>query len=617
MDTIKRKTFGRTASLGCLYDAHSDNILSLSIFNQSLSNELIQTVDTHFSDYKYSFSDSFEEKFSNLNVEAELKLSVMGGLFKLEGSAKYLNEQKSSFKSVKSSLIYNIKTKRQFISLTNENLKPLVSSVALGVKNATHVIVGIDWGANTVASFEYENNEHSEKKKIEGSLRAHMEKAAFSISGSASVKFDESEKKIGESLAIRFYGDFIPKNEDLPNSVEKTIELMKKIPKFIEDSNDCKGVPIEIELIPIDLAEKLFAFESKVERLLFDVNVESINRIQRELDLHLEAKQKFNDCKKDAIENADYFPDSTIKLIDEAEQNINTAETRFRSLLSKLLVGIRSGEKKANEIEDLLEAFQKSGWCGSGIHKFLNENKKTLNQMEKVNNYKSINAVYLDKKKNVETFIQNNKSKEIYIMLLSEELIEHNKDLYKKNTDCFNSLLRSHSLSISNNETCFWIYDYSIHPDALICPEKKIAIKYYKNGIEIDGDFYQNEVIWSDRCIAEAVTMNYSLTKPEKTIKINLACPNWKTKKGCSKLKCEWWCKNCQSLIEYDLNSMFFCQCGGTLAHDYGFMCKDKNHPENEFLKYEQAELEKRLRGIKTNKEINILLLGESGVGKR
>ena len=120
MTSIKRNTFGRAAVLGCLYDARTDNICSLSIFKQSLPDKLIQTVDTHFSDYKYSFNDSFEEKFSNLNVEAELKLSVMGGLLSLEGSAKYLGEQKKSFKSVKGSLIYNIKTKHQSLSLSNE-----------------------------------------------------------------------------------------------------------------------------------------------------------------------------------------------------------------------------------------------------------------------------------------------------------------------------------------------------------------------------------------------------------------------------------------------------------------------------------------------------------------
>ena len=45
-------------------------------------------------------------------------------------------------------------------------MKPLVSSSALESINATHIIVGIDWGANTVASFEYENHDNREKRGI-------------------------------------------------------------------------------------------------------------------------------------------------------------------------------------------------------------------------------------------------------------------------------------------------------------------------------------------------------------------------------------------------------------------------------------------------------------------
>jgi hypothetical protein len=593
MNTIKRKTFGRAASLGYMYDARSENVLSLSIFNQPLFDEFIQTVDTNFSDYTYSFNDSYEEKFCNLNVEAELKLSVMAGLFQLEGSAKYLNQQKSSFKSVKGSLIYNIKTKRQFFSLTNEKLKHFVSSVALEMKNATHVIVGIDWGANTVASFEYANHEHSEIKKIEGELRAHMERITCSIYGEANINFNESDKKIRETLEIKFSGDFIPQNEYLPNSVEKTIELMKQIPKFIEKSNDGKGVPIEIELIPIALFEKIFELETKIDRLLVDVNVENINRIQIELDLHLAAKQKFNDFKKDFVEKYDYFPKSTFELIKITENNIKHFETKFRTSLSHLLVGIRSGEKQVSELSNWLEEFNKSGWCATDIENFLLENKKILNKMETIKNYESLNVVFLDKKKNVEILIQQNKSKEIYILFFSEELIQLYEDLYKKNLDFFFSLLRINSANVN---IIFWIYDYNIHSDSSFCPEKKICIKYNKEGREIDADFYQNGISWKN--LAEAVTMRYGLRKPKSPVKLNLACPNWLSEQGCSRAKSEWWCKKCKTVIEADIkidNSMFHCECGGTLAYDYGFLCNDKHHPENQFIKYEKKELKELL----------------------
>jgi hypothetical protein len=261
MDVIKRKTFDKSAALGTLYDARSDNLVSISLFDQQFPSDIIETVDIPATEFKYSFNHSFEEKFCNLNIEAELKLSVMCGLFKLEGSGMYLNEQKSSFKSVKGSMIYNIKTKHQSFSLTNKKLKPILSSDAIEMKNATHVIVGITWGANTVASFEYENTENSDKTRIEGIMKAYMDNVKVSISGNANAKFDENSKKIGENLTIKFYGDFIIQSDELPISVEKTIELMKKIPKFIENSNEAKGVPIEIELIPISLVEKIFALD--------------------------------------------------------------------------------------------------------------------------------------------------------------------------------------------------------------------------------------------------------------------------------------------------------------------------------------------------------------------
>ena len=531
-----------------------------------------------------------------LNGEADLKLSVLGGLLKLDGSAKYLNEQKSQYKSVKGSFLYNIKTKREFLSLTNENLKSIVSSSIFEIKDATHIIVGIDWGANSVASFEYENNENSDKTNIEGSLKAHMEKVSYSISGGASVKFDENSKKIGENLAIKFYGDFIPQNEDLPNSIEKTIELMKKIPKFIEHSNGGKGVPLEIELMPISVVEKIFSLEHKIDRLIIEINIESINRIQIELDEHLEAKQKYNDLKKYINENSEYFPLATIKLVNETRQQIDIAETKFRNSLSKLLVAIRSGEKPIHQIENLIEDFKTSGWCGKGIENFLKENKKILNRMEKIDNFKTMNVDYLRKSENIEMLIQKNKSKEIYIFFQSEELNELNKTSYKENYDCFLKLIRTNHDSIENKEILLWVYDFEIHFDATLFPEKKVTIKLYKSGFEILNDFCQSEKIWIERCIAESKIMKYGINRPEKTIKANFPCPNWKKKQGCTKINCEWWCKKCSTIIEYDLNCMFFCECGSSLAMDYGYICNDKHHPENQGNFFTRTKYLKKVR---------------------
>ena len=69
--------------------------------------------------YLYDFSDSYEAKSNNLNVDAELKVSVLSGLLELRGSGKYLQTNKRNFKLVKCSLIYNTRTKDESFSIAN------------------------------------------------------------------------------------------------------------------------------------------------------------------------------------------------------------------------------------------------------------------------------------------------------------------------------------------------------------------------------------------------------------------------------------------------------------------------------------------------------------------
>ena len=83
---IERKSMGQSSYLGFLYDARNEKVLSMSIFNQELPVSLIKFQETNNTYYEYDFNDSNEEKFSKLNVEAELKCDILSGLITLKGS---------------------------------------------------------------------------------------------------------------------------------------------------------------------------------------------------------------------------------------------------------------------------------------------------------------------------------------------------------------------------------------------------------------------------------------------------------------------------------------------------------------------------------------------------
>ena len=171
-EMMKRKAIGRTCYLGYMYDARREEIINLSLFNDTLPSELIESYETPNTRYDFTLADTYEEKFKKLSVDAQMKLNVLCGLFKLEGSGKYLNDEKKSNKSVKASMIYEIQTRKENATISNKNISPYISLKSLkavGKENsATHAIVGIQWGASALCTFEYENKENIDKSQIEG-----------------------------------------------------------------------------------------------------------------------------------------------------------------------------------------------------------------------------------------------------------------------------------------------------------------------------------------------------------------------------------------------------------------------------------------------------------------
>lgn len=93
-------------------------------------------------------------------------------LAKIEGSGIYLKEKKSNDKLVRGTIIYQIKTINERLNLSNEELLKNVPPNVFDRNDATHVISGINWGSNMIATLEYENKDSLNKTEVEGSLKS-------------------------------------------------------------------------------------------------------------------------------------------------------------------------------------------------------------------------------------------------------------------------------------------------------------------------------------------------------------------------------------------------------------------------------------------------------------
>ena len=105
---------------------------------------------------------------------------------------------------------------------------------------ATHVVNKIIHGQRAYFFFKHSKKSTSEKQDVGGSLQAVVKAIpGFSIEGSASVKLTGEEKKLSESLEVRFNGDFNFKN-GIPTTFNGSIKAFKELSSKIFNSSLCE-----------------------------------------------------------------------------------------------------------------------------------------------------------------------------------------------------------------------------------------------------------------------------------------------------------------------------------------------------------------------------------------
>ena len=191
---IERKAAGQpNIQLGGFYDAASDTVVPYNLFKELLPDEHVNITEVGGSFTDYFESNTQQQQFDSLDISAELSLTIMCLPLSISGSAKYMQENRSSNKTQRKSLIYEIQTTDT--SITPQHCKEYIDldilQDVIENKTATHVITTIEWGGRCIIDVAASTTKTHDEKKIGGMLQASMQLVAFKISGEASVDIDE------------------------------------------------------------------------------------------------------------------------------------------------------------------------------------------------------------------------------------------------------------------------------------------------------------------------------------------------------------------------------------------------------------------------------------------
>lgn len=174
---ISRQALGRTAFLGSLYDATTDEFCERTIANEDIPAVAIRYLDENHGHSSYEFDTAVSKKLRKLNVDVSLSLSILGGLVKTAGaSSNYLYTRDKTSQQLEATFVHRSITRTESLNVSHKELKARVEPTALRHKNATHVVTSIRWGADVFAQFEAKSTTAESKHIAKAGLKLELNK---------------------------------------------------------------------------------------------------------------------------------------------------------------------------------------------------------------------------------------------------------------------------------------------------------------------------------------------------------------------------------------------------------------------------------------------------------
>ncbi|KAK9538352.1 hypothetical protein VZT92_003527 [Zoarces viviparus] len=374
--TMEVAALGRPFSLGMLYDCRRDSLVpGMTLWDCDDLEKDTRERPKPSSDFEIVASESIDGKSTALKVEASLKASFLGGLVEVEGSAKYLNDHKTSKNQARVTLNYKTTTKFQELSMNHlgrGNVKhPYVFDKGL----ATHVVTGILYGAQAFFVFDREVSEKEDHQDIQGNLKVMIKKIpCISIEGEGSLKMEDKDRENVEKFSCKFHGDFsLEKN---PVSFQDAVEVYQSLPRLL-GANGENAVPMKVWLLP------LTSLDSSAAKLVRQISIRLVQESQSVLEDFSELEMRCNDALRTTT--AQKFP-QICKKIKTFKEMCSEFRLELQRTLAKKLPSIRGGGEEEAVLAEILKKRRSSPFNSNNLNEWMDCKEREINTLKSFTN---------------------------------------------------------------------------------------------------------------------------------------------------------------------------------------------------------------------------------------
>ncbi|KAF5685231.1 P-loop containing protein [Fusarium circinatum] len=588
---LKRPALGQLAGLGSLYDARSDAFVRLSLFDESLPPNTVETTENRTSNIKFIFDDTLKGKFDAYGVSDELGVSILAGLAKTEGSGLYISDKRDTNHATQCSLLYDVTTVEEKLNLTSSDVKKCVELRELDTDVATHVVTGISWGQRYVFTAKQTLRPPEKSGNASEKLAATLTLIEEQLIGHG------THICLEDSAELTIFGDNLG-TAPIVTDLAGAQKLIGEMP------GDGKGRPLIYHLMPLS-----FLAECRILDIKTDITYRQLGA-----DCAKECVQLFDDIQVVIQQLNDYiirlqnhpsgFPpghaESTAQLLVKYKSLGDLPQIEFASLVKDARGCMASDQDLLSRHTELWGDNLPQSILPAMTYKECMAFQDLLtDEGASIVGYKG---------PSLSALLHGNQHDAAYVLYYNEH-VRHYSDSWKDNLAVFLDIVRGqsqHKLAIAVDQDAV---DHDTHGTSL----EKAYISHLREGRVISEDLVEKRKLLAANCVmrvAEDALDRSVNSKPLDRRAVKIPCPN----SGCDRsLQCSWICESCHSTIEYGVvDSLLYCDCGASSYDKWEIQCNDPNHG-SDWNQYERGELLHKLKALEPFKDLNILILGETG----
>lgn len=627
MDNAKpRPALGQSAQIGTLYDATTDSFLASSVFapNQPPPDDVLVRNPAAATTIQTISTNTYKDKFDLLGLSPDLGASILGGLLELDarsgsgsGLGVYLVRPRTTDSVTQAALLYRILTVKERVDRRSSTLRQSIDLRALQGTHATHVVTAIDWGVESVVEISNRPDGDGANRAAAAdgvSAAAEALKSSLEVAGDANAVGCLPPVQFGQAIDITVFSDVLPQPANTYKIHEAAELLRRDLLQGLQQHNTGKGKPVTYRLLPVSIFMSFIQDDDGDETppigtTAIQISPEHLDRFCAAFEDLLATHRHLTDYSAFLSSHWRYVSPDHVQFVQRHCNDLRRTIADLKASYGHALRDIRTGTRPASILQDLHQSIVAAEGGPLDAATIVDQEREKAEFVARTVNY---GAVYFGYNSNTSllSFLGHHgySGRAVYVLYLSHAAIRD--DTWPVNKALLFDLL--------DTERAAGAQVVLMDCDSTGQPLETPRIAEYQRGAEVTADVLEKRKFLADKCFAQSTNCSLETQDVHKPVKrrfVRIPCPGPRCD---ASTPCSWLCPVCFHALEYGYSDQYiYCDCGRSHFRDFAFKCNDATSHGPGFTPYrDERRLQAVLQGLAASDYVNILILGETGVGK-